>query len=56
MLPSVEAFLALWDNPVEFVTLQVDHSAKEFKIIIVVEAPDNPPLKIKMDPMRTGEA
>lgn len=56
MLPSVEAFLALWDNPVEYVVMNVEHKAGEFHVAIVVEAPDNPPLKITMKPMRTGEA
>ena len=56
MLPSVEAFLALWDNPVEHVVMNVEHSAREFRVAIVIEAPDNPPLQITMHPMRTGEA
>ena len=56
MLPSVAAFLALWDDPVEFVDLHVEHSAGEFKVMIVIEAPDCPPLQITMCPMKTGEA
>lgn len=56
MLPSVEAFLALWDNPVEFVKLEVASLGGEFRVEIVIEAPNNPVLKIKMDSMKTGEA
>jgi len=56
MLPSIEAFLAIWDDPVEFVEIHGEHIAGEFKAVIVIAAPDCPELKITLAPMRLGES
>lgn len=56
MLPSVEAFLALWDDPVEFVELEVCSQGGYFLANVVIQAPDNPKLVINMHPIKTGEA
>lgn len=56
MLPSVEAFLNLWDTPVEFVEIQGKQIAGVFHATVVIEAPCNPLMKIKMHPMKIGES
>lgn len=56
MLPSMEAFLAIWDDPVEFVEIQCEQKPGMFFSAIVIEAPGIPTLAIKMAPMRTGKA
>jgi len=56
MLPSVAAFLELWDNPVEFVEIRGIPNPTHFLATVVIEAPNNPPLAIQMHPMRLGVA
>jgi len=56
MLPSVEAFLALWNNPCEFVELHVAAHAGYFLASVVVEPPNIPKLTIDMHPIKTGVA
>lgn len=56
MLPSQEAFLILWDDPVEYVSIECTQNVDYFLSNVVVEAPDNPKLVINMAPMRVSRA
>lgn len=56
VLPSQEAFLLLWDDPVDYVAIECTQSLDYFLSNIIVEAPDNPKLVINMAPMRVGRA
>lgn len=56
MLPSVEAFLALWDDPVEFIEIKGEDILNTFTATIIIDAPCNPVLKFKLAAMLKGEA
>lgn len=56
MLPSVAAFLDIWDDPNEFTHLEFAAQGRECHVTVVVETPDCPLLTIQLPPMILGRA
>ena len=56
MLPSIEAFLCIWDDPNDFTHLEFATQGRECQIAIVVETPDCPALTFELPILILGRA
>lgn len=54
MLPSLDALLSIWNDPVEFVEIQCETECNNFHCTLIVAPPNLPPLVFKFPVMRTG--
>jgi hypothetical protein len=54
MLPSVAAFLDIWDDPNEFTHLEFAAQGRQCQVTVLVEAPDCPLLTMHLPSLIMG--